>query len=364
MLNTAPAASSARVSQARTTTVSVLVSLAGSLLGTWVTGQFDGSPEIQLAGAVLGALVPAVLGELRTSGETRLTVALAVALVAIALTYASFTAAAYVTESPSTFPLPPGVPPPTGEVIDRNGELAIKITPARLECSSDGCSEQVRVENAGDLPLRVDAIEVEGADKESFEPDREGTCAHHTLQESGDNCSFDVRFEPSGDGGTATATLVINQNLPVVPSYVPLFGDNGDGREIPDVMGQEEATAERELQAAGFTNISRDEVDSDRSAGTVVATDPGPGTRAATDGKITLHISKGAKPTKVPVPDVVGHREAAAERELRAAGFTVTVREDPRGNPGDDRVALSTNPAAGVKAAAGSQVTLTVGVKP
>src|SRR3954471_18695652 len=101
MVNITPAASPTRVSQARTTTVSLLVSVAGSLLGTWVTGQLDSSPEVQLAGAVLGALVPAVLGELLKSGKTRLAVGLTVAVVAIALTYVSLTAAAYVTESPS-----------------------------------------------------------------------------------------------------------------------------------------------------------------------------------------------------------------------------------------------------------------------
>jgi hypothetical protein len=296
MVNITPAASPTRVSQARTTTVSLLVSVAGSLLGTWVTGQLDSSPEVQLAGAVLGALVPAVLGELLKSGKTRLAVALAVAVVAIALTYVSLTAAAYVTESPSRFPLPPGAPSPTGTIIDAHGQLVIKITPAKLECSADGCSEQVRVENAGNLPLRVDAIEVEGTDAESFQPDRKGTCAHHTLQESGDSCSFDVGYNPSGDGGTATATLVIHQNLPDVPSYVPLFGDNGgDGGELPDV---------------------------------------------------------------------VGDSEAAARNKLQDAGFRVSVREVPAGDPGDVDVVFSTNPAAGTQAAAGSQVTLTVGVEP
>lgn len=131
--------------------VSLLDSVAGSLLGTSVTGQLDSSPEVQSGGAVLGALVPAVLGELLKRGKTRLTVALAVALVATALTYVSLTAAAYVTQSPSRSPLSPGAPSPTGAIMDVNGRLAIKITPAKLDCSADGCSEQVRVETAGDL---------------------------------------------------------------------------------------------------------------------------------------------------------------------------------------------------------------------
>src|SRR4051812_17835525 len=100
MVNTTPAASPSRVSSGLAATTRILVSVAGSLLGTWVTGQLDSSPEVQLAGAVLGALVPAALGELVKSGKAQPAVALAVALVAIALTYGSFTATAYVTESP------------------------------------------------------------------------------------------------------------------------------------------------------------------------------------------------------------------------------------------------------------------------
>jgi hypothetical protein len=207
--------------------------VAGTLLGTWVAGQLDvpldSGPSVQLAGAVLGALVPAVLGELLPSAEKRPAIALAIALVAVALTYISLTTAAYVTESPSRFPLPPGAPSPTGEIKETDGQLAIKVTPARLECSAHGCGEPVRVENAGDLPLRLDAIEVDGINAASFEPDPKGTCSHQILQESGDSCSFDVLFTPSGNGGTATARLVINQNLPDVPTYVPLSGDSDSG---------------------------------------------------------------------------------------------------------------------------------------
>jgi len=207
--------------------VALLVSVAGSLLGTWVAGQFVSSPVVQSVGAVLGALVPVVLAEVLSSTTTPPVVALAIAVVAIALTYVSFTAAAYVTESSPTFPLPPGVPHPRGTVTDKDGELAIEVTPASLDCTADGCDEQVRIENAGTLPLRVDAIEVEGPDAASFDADPDGACAHSTLQEAGDACSFDVLFTPSGEGGIATATLVIHQNLPKVPTYVPLSGENG-----------------------------------------------------------------------------------------------------------------------------------------
>jgi beta-lactam-binding protein with PASTA domain len=59
----------------------------------------------------------------------------------------------------------------------------------------------------------------------------------------------------------------------------------------------------------------------------------------------------------------VGDRQAAARNTLQDAGFKVSVWEVPVGDPGDVDVVFSTNPAAGTQAAAGSQVTLTVGVE-
>jgi hypothetical protein len=180
-------------------------------------------------------------------------------VVAIALTYVSFTAAAYVTESSPTFPLPPGLPHPRGTVTDEDGELAIEVTPASLDCTADGCDEQVRIENAGTLPLRVDAIEVEGPDAASFDADPDGACAHSTLQEAGDGCSFDVLFTPSGEGGTATATLVIHQNLPEFPTYIPLAGENGDDDEPPppDQDDPPEIVDPRFVEAGSDSRVSR-----------------------------------------------------------------------------------------------------------
>ncbi len=369
MVNTTPTAPPARVSPTRTTTVSVLVSVAGSLLGTWVTGQLDSSPEFQLAGAVLGALVPAVLGELLKGADTNPLVAVAVALVAIALTYVSFTAAAYVTESPSRFPLPPGAPSPTGTITDSDGGLAIAITPARLECTADGCREQVRIENAGDLPLRVDAIEVEGIDAGSFEPDPAGTCAYRMLPESGDSCSFDVRFTPSGDGGTATATLVIHRNLPEVPSYVPLVGENGDGGgdgEVLDVVGEEQNAARQALAAEGFTNITVQAVDSDEPAGEVIATEPEAGTRVALGDEIVLQVSSGpVGPVLATIPSVDGMSAEAALDALASRGFTNVSVVDAAGEEVDTggATAVRTSPPAGSQVAPGEPILLEVEVE-
>ncbi len=210
--------------------VGMVVSVAGSLLGTWVTGQLDGSPTQKLAGAVLGAVVPALLTEALSKGRTRPAVALVVAVLAIALTYVTLTGSSYATQTPSEFPLPPGVDSPTGAEKEVRDGVGIEHTPTYLECTAHGCSEPVRVSNAGTVPLEVTDIEVEGPDAASFRADPDGACAHHTLPQPGDECSFDVVYTPSGHAEREAATVVVHQNLPGDATRIPVSGEgHGDG---------------------------------------------------------------------------------------------------------------------------------------
>ena len=48
----------------RNTFIEIVIAVGGSLLGTWLTDQLDGSPSLKLTGAVLGALTPALLAEI------------------------------------------------------------------------------------------------------------------------------------------------------------------------------------------------------------------------------------------------------------------------------------------------------------
>jgi serine/threonine-protein kinase len=134
---------------------------------------------------------------------------------------------------------------------------------------------------------------------------------------------------------------------------------------VPDVAGQQQAAATQALRSAGFTNVTPEQVESDQPEGTVVATDPSGGEQAAADEPITLQVSSGpAEPETVTVPDVVGQRQATAQAQLQAAGFSVDIREVPAGDEADVGVVLSTSPAGGSEADPGSTVTMTVGAAP
>ena len=63
------------------------------------------------------------------------------------------------------------------------------------------------------------------------------------------------------------------------------------------------------------------------------------------------------------VPDVVGSERAAAEQELRDAGFEVQVNEQ-ESSFDEEGMVMSQNPGGGEQIEAGSVVTITVGTGP
>src|SRR5690349_13956026 len=227
MTSTTPTKASAR----RNTFIEIVIAVGGSLLGTWLTDQLDGSPSLKLTGAVLGALTPALLAEILPKRRARPAVALGVAAVAVALTYIGVTAADFATQSPATFPQVPGAPSPSGTTTDTRGGLKIAVSPARLSCDTNGCAERVTVRNAGDRPLRVRDIEVDGRDAAAFTADPDSECRNHTLPGNGDDCAFTVVFSPGAPTGAPEARLVIHQNLPGDPTFVPISGE-GTGHPV------------------------------------------------------------------------------------------------------------------------------------
>ena len=68
---------------------------------------------------------------------------------------------------------------------------------------------------------------------------------------------------------------------------------------IPDVSGSETEIAESELRAAGFTVVLRSKYDDKVPDGIAIGTEPVAGTEFASDGAVTLYVSKGPLDTQV-----------------------------------------------------------------
>jgi beta-lactam-binding protein with PASTA domain len=126
--------------------------------------------------------------------------------------------------------------------------------------------------------------------------------------------------------------------------------------EVPPIIGTLITDATTTLGPLGLTTETIREDFDDSVAGTILSTDPIPGTTVPKGTVIKVVLSKG--PVLVDVPNVVGMDVATATTTLQGAGFQVKVVNKLT-------VAIlnkvySQNPAGGSKAPKGSVITLEI----
>ncbi len=141
-------------------------------------------------------------------------------------------------------------------------------------------------------------------------------------------------------------------------STVKLTISRGSNKvEVPDVVGLDDQQALSILSDAelGGNVVQRDD---DAPAGQVVGQSPGPGRLVRPGAQVTIFVSSGA----VSVPDVVGEARKAAVTQLKQAGFTPSVTEEPTTDPAQDGLVTNQFPPAGSRGQRGDLVTITVAV--
>jgi eukaryotic-like serine/threonine-protein kinase len=126
--------------------------------------------------------------------------------------------------------------------------------------------------------------------------------------------------------------------------------------DVPPIIGTLITDATTTLTALGLTTETIREDFDDSVAGTILSTDPIPGTSVPKGTVLKVVLSKG--PVLVDVPNVVGMDVATATSTMQAAGFQVKAVNKLT-------VAIlnkvySQNPAAGSKAPKGSVITLEI----
>jgi len=129
---------------------------------------------------------------------------------------------------------------------------------------------------------------------------------------------------------------------------------------VPDVVGLTEASAQKTLEAKGFSTDTKEKTSS-KKVGTVLAQDPAALEKADEGSTITLTVSRG--PGKKAIPDVAGQGQNAAQQTLEDAGFKVTKTTQTSDTVSKNRV-IATDPKAGTKVNAGSTVQLIVSTGP
>ncbi|CAM5494170.1 Stk1 family PASTA domain-containing Ser/Thr kinase [Streptomyces atroolivaceus] len=125
------------------------------------------------------------------------------------------------------------------------------------------------------------------------------------------------------------------------------------------VLNRTYAEAEAQLRGIGFTNIVRQDVDSEQPKDMVVGQTPEGPSKQAKDAQIVLKVSKGpAQPEQVTIPaDIVGKRYQEAKGTLEGLGLVVALAPNSPDKP--NSLVMQAAPGPNTQVAKGSTVTLT-----
>ncbi|MFJ8753827.1 Stk1 family PASTA domain-containing Ser/Thr kinase [Streptomyces sp. NPDC102441] len=128
---------------------------------------------------------------------------------------------------------------------------------------------------------------------------------------------------------------------------------------MPDVRTRSYDAAVAQLNALGFTNVSKQDVDSEEAAGTVVEQTPTGPSKQAKDVQIVLKVSKGpAQPEQVTIPgDIVGKRFQDAKGTLEGLGLVVALAPNSSDKP--NAMVMQADPGPNSQVDKGGTVTLT-----
>ncbi|MDQ3680248.1 MAG: Stk1 family PASTA domain-containing Ser/Thr kinase [Actinomycetota bacterium] len=135
-----------------------------------------------------------------------------------------------------------------------------------------------------------------------------------------------------------------------------IFGEGSGQVTVPSVITKTVEDAEGTLRGLGLNPVRQPEP-SDQAANTVVGQDPPPDTRVDKGSTVTLRISQGPQPVKVP--SVIGDDVDDARSQLQRLGLQAQVSTQPSDTQREGRV-LDQDPKSGADVPKGSTVRLVV----
>ena len=175
-------------------------------------------------------------------------------------------------------------------------------------------------------------------------------------------------------GLNPVASLVSSATVPsgLVVSQSPQAGDDAKkgarvsivvsqgpaSAALTDVDGLSADKAAAQLRKAGFKPTTKAQASSPVKTGLVIATEPPAGTEIEVGSSVTLLVSSG--PAPVRVPDVVGQSQAAAEADLSNAELAVGTVTKKVSSTQTAGTVVAQSPMAGSSLHAGEKVELTV----
>ncbi len=133
---------------------------------------------------------------------------------------------------------------------------------------------------------------------------------------------------------------------------------------VPSLIDLQEGPAKRALREAGFNNISvSTSYNSSVKKDACVGTDPVEGSVTSREARVTVLISKGSRPTKTLVPDLLGAKLSDAQSAIEVAGLktgSLTYESHPETSPG---IVIRQSATAGSSIPLESRVNLVISIK-
>ncbi len=160
--------------------------------------------------------------------------------------------------------------------------------------------------------------------------------------------------------GVVIGTSPAGRTVVAAGTVVQVFVSAGQPQvPVPDVTGEDVATARASLAHAGLHSRVRTDSTAAAPAGTVTRQAPPAATKVPSGSTITIWVSaEGTGAGGTRVRDVVGDPARTAKIILTGQGFTVTEVTRPGGSPAPAGTVYRQTPAAGSVLAPGSTVTI------
>lgn len=134
---------------------------------------------------------------------------------------------------------------------------------------------------------------------------------------------------------------------------------------VPDVRNMNTSQATSRLSQNGLKLGSVTEQFSDSvPAGQIISQDPAANSRANEGSSVNVVVSKGAQPTQVSVPSVIGDTSGAAQAKISAKGLVASVHEVPNPDITTHGKVFDQDPGGGTMVDEGTTVNIYVYVAP
>ncbi|GAA4957651.1 Stk1 family PASTA domain-containing Ser/Thr kinase [Streptomonospora halophila] len=188
--------------------------------------------------------------------------------------------------------------------------------------------------------------------------------AQQELEQAGfTNVTVDEQNSDDVEEGNAIGTDPPAGEMSTAGNEIELQISAGPGsKQVPDVVGQDQQSAEQALQDAGFEiGDTSEEASASYAEGQVVRTSPRGGQSADPGSTVDLVISTG--PEQVAVPDMANMTQEEAQSALDDAGLTASFQEEASDSVDPGRV-IRQDPSAGTEVDPGSTVTVVLATEP